>query len=41
VTGEALDEEAYTRHLQETLPTPKDREELRKITREADWIAAN
>jgi benzoyl-CoA 2,3-dioxygenase component B len=41
VTGEALDEEAYTRHLQETLPTPKHREELRKITREADWIAAN
>lgn len=41
VTGEALDEEAYSRHLQEVLPTPKDREELRKTTREAGWIAAN
>lgn len=41
VTGEALDEEVYARHLQEALPTQKDREELRKITREAGWIAAN
>ena len=41
VTGEALDEEAYARHLQAALPSQKDREELRKITREAGWIAAN
>lgn len=41
VTGEILDEAAYTRHLEEALPTPKDREDLRKITREAGWIAAN
>ena len=41
VTGDALDEEVYARHLQEALPTQNDREELRKITREADWIAAN
>lgn len=41
VTGEALDEEAYARHLQQALPRQKDRDELRKITREGDWIAAN
>lgn len=41
VTGDALDEEVSARHLQEALPTQNDREELRKITREADWIAAN
>jgi hypothetical protein len=42
VTGEALDEEAYARHLQEALPPPiqQDREERRKITREVDWLAA-
>jgi benzoyl-CoA 2,3-dioxygenase component B len=39
VTGEALEEAAYTRHLQEVLPGDKDREELRKVTREAGWIA--
>ena len=27
-------------HLQEVLPTEKDRAELRKITKEPDWIAA-
>lgn len=41
VTGKTLDEEAYARHLQETLPTQKDRDELRKMTREAGWIAAS
>lgn len=40
VRGEPLDEKAYVDHLQEVLPTGKDREELRKITKEADWIAA-
>jgi len=40
VSGAALGEEAYTRHLEEALPTQKDREELRKITAEAGWIAA-
>jgi hypothetical protein len=41
VQGESLDEEAYARHRQEVLPSQKDREELRKITKEADWIAAS
>jgi benzoyl-CoA 2,3-epoxidase subunit B len=41
VRGEPLDEKAYARHLQEVLPTEKDRGELRQITKEADWIAAN
>jgi benzoyl-CoA 2,3-dioxygenase component B len=41
VTGEILDEAAYTRHLEEALPTAKDREDLQKITREPGWIAAN
>lgn len=41
VTGEALDEKAHARHLQEALPTQKDREELRTITRDAGWISAN
>jgi benzoyl-CoA 2,3-dioxygenase component B len=40
VTGEVLDEDAYTRHLQEALLTEKDRDELRKTTQEAGWIAA-
>jgi benzoyl-CoA 2,3-dioxygenase component B len=40
VRGEPLDEKAYVDHLQAVLPTGKDREELRKITKEADWIAA-
>ena len=39
VKGEPLDEKAYAVHLQEVLPTEK-RTELRKITKEADWIAA-
>jgi benzoyl-CoA 2,3-dioxygenase component B len=42
VKGEPFDEEeAYARHLQDVLPLQKDREELRKITKEADWIAAS
>jgi hypothetical protein len=41
VKGEPLDEKAYVDHLQEVLPTKKDREELRKITKEPDWIAAS
>jgi hypothetical protein len=40
VKGESLDEKAYADHLQEMLPTEKDRAELRRITKEADWIAA-
>lgn len=40
VRGEFLEEEAYARHLQEVLPNEKDREELRKITKEPDWIMA-
>lgn len=40
VRGAPLDGKAYVDHLQEVLPTGKDREELRKITKEADWIAA-
>jgi len=40
VTGEALDEAAYTRHLQGALLTEKDRDELRQITQEAGWITA-
>jgi benzoyl-CoA 2,3-dioxygenase component B len=40
VTGEVLDEDAYTRHLQEALLTEKDRDELRRITQEVGWIAA-
>ena len=40
VKGELLEGEAYARHLQEVLPTETDREELRKITKEPDWIAA-
>jgi benzoyl-CoA 2,3-dioxygenase component B len=41
VRGELLDKEAYVQHLQDVLPTEKDRAELRRITQEADWIAAN
>jgi hypothetical protein len=40
VKGEPLNEKAYVDHLLEVLPTEKDRAELRKITKEADWIAA-
>jgi hypothetical protein len=40
VKGELLDENAYARHLQEVLPTEKDREELGQIAREANWIAS-
>ena len=39
VTGKALDEEAYNRHLQEVLPTEADRKKLREITQEQGWIA--
>ena len=41
VKGEPLDEQAYLDHLQQVLPTEKDRVELRKITKEPDWIAAS
>ena len=40
VKGEPLDEKGYVDHLQEMLPSQKDRAELRKITKEPDWIAA-
>ena len=40
VKGEPLDEKAYADHLQEALPTEKDRAELRRITKEAAGIAA-
>jgi benzoyl-CoA 2,3-dioxygenase component B len=39
VNGEALDEQAYSRHLREALPTDEDTETLRQITKEANWIA--
>lgn len=39
VRGEPLDEAAYARHLEEVLPTAKDRETIRGITKEPDWIA--
>jgi len=39
VKGEPLDEKAYADHLQEVLPAEKDRAELRRITKEAGWIA--
>lgn len=39
VTGEALDEEAYNRHLQDVLPSEADRKKLREITKEKGWIA--
>jgi benzoyl-CoA 2,3-epoxidase subunit B len=41
VKGEPLDDKAYADHLQEVLPTEKDRTELRRITKEKDWIAAS
>jgi hypothetical protein len=41
VKGEPLDEKAYLDHLQQVLPTDEDRAELRKITKEPDWIATN
>lgn len=40
VKGEALDEDAYARHLEEVLPTQDDRKKLQTITKEKDWIAA-
>lgn len=40
VKGEALDEDAYARHLEDALPTQEDREKLRTITKEKGWIAA-
>lgn len=39
VRGKPLDEEAYTRHLGEVLPTESDRQELRRLMKEPDWIA--
>jgi benzoyl-CoA 2,3-dioxygenase component B len=39
MTGELLDEKAYSRHLEAVLPTAADREKLRGITKEGDWIA--
>lgn len=41
VKGVPLDEKAYLDHLQQVLPTDKDRVELRKITKEPDWIVAS
>ena len=40
VKGEPLDEKAYIDHLQEVLPTDRDRAELRRITKETGWIAS-
>lgn len=39
VRGEPLDEAAYARHLEEVLPAAKDRETVRGIMKEPDWIA--
>jgi benzoyl-CoA 2,3-dioxygenase component B len=40
VHGDALDEQAYNRHLQEVLPTDEDQKKLDEITRDPTWIAA-
>lgn len=39
VRGEPLDERAYSRHLEEVLPTRKDRGAIGAIMKEPDWIA--
>ncbi|HEY7320393.1 MAG TPA: hypothetical protein VIE89_22740, partial [Candidatus Binatia bacterium] len=41
VNGAPLDEKAYMEHLQEVLPTDKDRAELRRFTKETGWIASS
>ena len=39
VTGEELSDEKYKKHLEDVLPTEKDREELKSIFKEDnDWI---
>jgi benzoyl-CoA 2,3-dioxygenase component B len=40
VRGEALDEEAYGRHIEEALPRDEDKARLKEITKEPGWIAA-
>lgn len=39
VSGEPLDEGAYSRHLEAVLPTLAEREKLRGIMKETGWIA--
>lgn len=41
VTGAALGESAYALHLKDVLPSAEDRAQLKKITQEQNWIAAN
>jgi len=38
VTGELLSEEAYRKHLAETLPGPDDERRLNDIFKEKDWV---
>ncbi|HWP59859.1 MAG TPA: hypothetical protein VNL14_18345 [Candidatus Acidoferrales bacterium] len=39
VHGDALDEPAYERHLEEVLPTDNDRKTIDEVTKDAGWIA--
>lgn len=39
VRGDLLDDKVYAPHLQEVLPTPADREKIRKLMKERDWTA--
>jgi hypothetical protein len=39
VTGELLSQEAYARHVQETLPNDESERFLKEIFKEKDWIA--
>ena len=41
VTGEALDQAAYEAHLAAVLPSAVEREALKKLSKEPDWIAPN
>ena len=38
VTGELLSEDAYKKHLTESLPSPEDEKVLSKIFKEKDWV---
>jgi benzoyl-CoA 2,3-epoxidase subunit B len=38
VTGELMSPDAYARHVEEVLPTPKDEQVLADIIKEKDWV---
>jgi len=40
IHGEQLTSDAYARHLEETLPTAKDKARLAEIYKESDWVIA-